>query len=175
MEEKMVEIIRYAQGDSSLGRIVAAMSDRGLAMVEFGAVSDALLEGLRARFPGADLVEDPAFMRETLARLASLIEHPEAKIDLPLDFRGTEFELRVWNALREIPAGRTVSYGEIAARIGSPRAAREVAEACAANRLAVIVPCHRVVKKGGSISGYRWGFKRKHALIERERSLFQLA
>ncbi len=99
-----------------------------------------------------------------------------AQFDLPLDMRGTEFELRVWNALRDIPAGQTVNYGEIAARIGAPREAREVAEACAANTLAVIVPCHRVVKKDGSISGYRWGFKRKRALIEREhRALFQLA
>ncbi len=150
----MPDIIRYAQGDSSLGTIVVAMSDRGLAMIEFGDVGDR------------------PFMHETLARLSHLIEHPEGRTDLPLDMRGTEFELRVWNALREIHAGHTVTYGEVAARIGSPREAREVAEACAANALAVVVPCHRVVKKDGSIAGYRWGFKRKRALIERERRVF---
>lgn len=172
----MTKIIRYAQGDSSLGTFVSALSDRGLVMMEFGDLEGALLDGLRVRFPEADLVHDPAFMQATLARLTGLIEHPEAELDLPLDMRGTEFELRVWNALREIPAGQTVNYGEIAAKIGSPRDAREVAEACAANTLAVIVPCHRVVKKDGSISGYRWGFKRKRALIEREHTaLFQLA
>ncbi len=172
----MTKIIRYAQGDSSLGTFVSALSDRGLVMLEFGDLEGAALDGLRARFPEADLIHDPAFMQTVLARLSQLIEHPEAKLDLPLDLRGTEFELRVWNALRDIPAGRTVTYGEIAAKIGSPREAREVAEACASNMLAVIVPCHRVVKKDGSISGYRWGFKRKRALIEREhRALFQLA
>ena len=164
----MTKIICYAQGDSSLGTFVAALSDSGLVMLEFGDLTGELLDGLRARFPEAERVHDPAFMQPTLTRLSHLIEHPEAKADLPLDMRGTEFELRVWNALRDIPAGRTVNYGEIAANIGSPREAREVAEACAANMLAVIVPCHRVVKKDGSISGYRWGFKRKRALIERE-------
>lgn len=164
----MAEIIRYAQGDSALGTLVAAMSDRGLAMVEFGAISAALLDGLRGRFPDAELVEDPASLAGTLARLAGLIEHPEATADLPLDMRGSDFELRVWNALRRIPAGRTVTYGGLAATIGSPREAREVAEACAANTLALVVPCHRVVKKDGSLSGYRWGYRRKRALIERE-------
>jgi AraC family transcriptional regulator, regulatory protein of adaptative response / methylated-DNA-[protein]-cysteine methyltransferase len=172
----MTKIIRYAQGDSSLGAFVSALSDRGLVMLEFGDLEGAVLDGLRTRFPEADLIHDRAFMQTALACLGQLIEHPEAKLDLPLDLRGTEFELRVWNALRDIPAGRTVTYGEIAAKIGSPREAREVAEACASNMLAVIVPCHRVVKKDGSISGYRWGFKRKRALIEREhRALFQLA
>jgi AraC family transcriptional regulator of adaptative response/methylated-DNA-[protein]-cysteine methyltransferase len=173
----MAEIVRYAQGDSSLGTFVAAMSERGLAMVAFADGDTDLLEGLRTRFPEADLVDDAAFMQETLARLADLIEHPDAKLDLPLDLRGSEYERRVWNALREIPSGQTVNYGEIAARIGSPREAREVAEACAANMLAVVVPCHRVVKKDGRISGYRWGFKRKRALIAREQraALFRLA
>ena len=111
---------------------------------------------------------DSVFMDETLERLGELVDHPEVKSDLPIDLRGSAFELRVWNALREIPASETVNYGDIAARIGVPGEAREVAEACAANTLAIVVPCHRVIKKGGSISGYRWGFKRKQALIERE-------
>jgi AraC family transcriptional regulator of adaptative response/methylated-DNA-[protein]-cysteine methyltransferase len=173
----MAEIVRYAQGDSSLGKFVAAMSDRGLATVAFVDGDVDLLEGLQRRFPEAELVDDAAFMREKLARVADLIEHPPGQIDLALDLRGTEFERRVWSALREIPSGQTVNYGEVAARIGSPRQAREVAEACAANMLAVVVPCHRVVKKDGRISGYRWGFKRKRALIAREQRamLFQLA
>ena len=173
----MTEIIRYARGASSLGKFVAAVSDRGLAMVEFGDMDDALRDGLRTRFPGAEVMEDAAAAGKTVERLAELIERPGESVDLPLDMRGSGFELRVWAALREIPAGRTVSYGEVAARLGSPRAAKEVAEACAANMLAVVVPCHRVVKKDGSISGYRWGFKRKRVLVAREQnaSTFQLA
>ena len=98
------------------------------------------------------------------------IDHPENDAALTLDLQGSEFECRVWNALREIPAGTTTTYGEIAARLGVPRQAREVGEACAANKLAVVVPCHRVVKKDGSISGYRWGVRRKRKLLEREHS-----
>jgi AraC family transcriptional regulator of adaptative response/methylated-DNA-[protein]-cysteine methyltransferase len=167
MEKTMADTIRYAAGQSSLGPFVAALSERGLAMVEFGEMDKA---ELRARFPDAELVEDQASLQETLGRLADLIEHPESDGDLPLDLKGSAFELKVWNALREIPAGTTASYGEIAARVGSPREAREVGEACAANRLAVVVPCHRIVKKDGSISGYRWGIKRKRVLLEREHS-----
>jgi AraC family transcriptional regulator, regulatory protein of adaptative response / methylated-DNA-[protein]-cysteine methyltransferase len=167
MEKTMADTIRYAAGQSSLGPFVAALSERGLAMVEFGEMDEA---GLRARFPDADVVQDTASLQETLGRLADLIEHPEADGDFALDLRGSAFELKVWNALRDIPAGTTATYGEIAARVGSPREAREVGEACAANRLAVVVPCHRIVKKDGSISGYRWGVRRKRALLEREHS-----
>jgi AraC family transcriptional regulator of adaptative response/methylated-DNA-[protein]-cysteine methyltransferase len=167
MEKTMANTIRYAAGPSSLGPFVAALSERGLAMVEFGEVNEA---GLRARFPDADIVEDPASLQQTLGKLSQLIEHPESDADFALDLRGSDFELKVWNALCDIPAGTTATYGEIAARVGSPREAREVGEACAANRLAVVVPCHRIVKKDGSISGYRWGFKRKRALLEREHS-----
>ena len=123
---------------------------------------------LRLRFPGAGLVEDPAALEATLDRLGELIEHPERDDDFALDLRGSAFELKVWSALREIPSGTTATYGEIGVRVGSPREAREVGEACAANRLAVVVPCHRIVKKDGSISGYRWGVRRKRALLERE-------
>jgi AraC family transcriptional regulator of adaptative response/methylated-DNA-[protein]-cysteine methyltransferase len=173
----MTESIRYAWGQSSLGEFVAAMSERGLVMVEFGDPgSTAAIDALRDRLLDAHMVDDPAFMGQTIERVSELIEHPETKSDLPIDMRGSEFECRVWNALREIPAGETVTYGEIAGRLGSPREARAVAEACAANGLAVVVPCHRVVKKGGSISGYRWGFKRKRALLDREQTAnWQLA
>jgi AraC family transcriptional regulator of adaptative response/methylated-DNA-[protein]-cysteine methyltransferase len=165
MEKTMANTIRYAAGQSSLGPFVAALSERGLAMVEFGEMNEA---GLRARFPDGDLVEDPVSLHKTLGQLADLIEHPESDGDFALDLQGSTFELKVWNALREIPAGTTTTYGKIAARVGSPREAREVGEACAANKLAIVVPCHRIVKKDGSISGYRWGVRRKRELLERE-------
>jgi AraC family transcriptional regulator of adaptative response/methylated-DNA-[protein]-cysteine methyltransferase len=164
--EKTMNTIRYALGDSSLGPFVAALSGRGLAFVAFDA-GPAELEG---RFSGADLVEDRAALAETIGKLTAMIDHPESDAGLTLDLQGSDFECRVWNALREIPAGTTATYGEIAARLGVPRQAREVGEACAANRLAVVVPCHRVVKKDGSISGYRWGVRRKRKLLEREHS-----
>jgi AraC family transcriptional regulator of adaptative response/methylated-DNA-[protein]-cysteine methyltransferase len=160
----MASTLRYAFGDSSLGPIVAALSERGLAFVAFAAG----LAELEVRFPDAELVEDPAALHETLVRLAHLIDHPEDDASFALDLQGSDFECRVWHALRAVPAGSTVTYGEIAARVGSPRLAREVGEACAANKLAVVVPCHRIVKKDGSISGYRWGVRRKRALLERE-------
>jgi AraC family transcriptional regulator of adaptative response/methylated-DNA-[protein]-cysteine methyltransferase len=164
--EKTMNTIRYASGDSSLGPFVAALSARGLAFLAF----DAGLAELEGRFPDADLVEDRAALAETISKLAAMIDHPESDAALTLALQGSEFECRVWNALREIPAGTTTTYGEIAARLGVPRQAREVGEACAANRLAVVVPCHRVVKKDGSISGYRWGVRRKRKLLEREHS-----
>lgn len=160
----MANIIRYALGDSALGPIVAALSERGLAFVAFdGGVAE-----LEARFPEAELVEDTAALQETIGKLIDLIEHSEGDTSFALDLQGSDFECRVWSALREIPAGTTATYGEIASRIGAPRQAREVGEACAANKLAVVIPCHRIVKKDGSISGYRWGVRRKRALLERE-------
>jgi AraC family transcriptional regulator, regulatory protein of adaptative response / methylated-DNA-[protein]-cysteine methyltransferase len=175
-EKTMTETIRYAWGQSSLGEFLAAMSERGLVMMEFSDPGSPAVDALRIRYPEAEIIEDPAFMTEALERLGELIEHPGMQSDIPLDLRGSEFECRVWNALREIPAGQTASYGDIAQRLGAPKEAREVAEACAANTLAVVVPCHRVVKKSGAIAGYRWEFKRKRALLERERSAeFQLA
>src|SRR5688500_2635369 len=154
--EKTMNTIRYALGDSSLGPFVAALSGRGLAFVAF----DAGLAELKGRFSG-DLVEDQAALGETIGKLAAMIDRPESDAGLTLDLQGSDFECRVWNALREIPAGTTTTYGEIAARLGVPRQAREVGEACAANRLAVVVPCHRVVKEDGSISGYRRGVRRQ--------------
>ena len=166
----MAKTIHYANGQSSLGPLVVATSDRGLVLLEFGAMDEAKKQALQARFPDARIVEDSAALGETLRLAAELVDHPENSSDLALDLQGSDFELRVWKALREIPAGTTASYGEIAARLGSPREAREVAEACAANILAIAVPCHRVVKKDGSISGYRWGVARKRTLLAREGS-----
>jgi AraC family transcriptional regulator, regulatory protein of adaptative response / methylated-DNA-[protein]-cysteine methyltransferase len=164
--EKTMDTIRYAFGDSSLGPFIAAQSERGLAFVAF----DAGVAELEVSFPEANLVEDQAGLRETIGKLAVLIDHPERDASLTLDLQGSDFECRVWNALRAIPAGTTATYGEIAARLGMPRQAREVGEACAANRLAVVVPCHRIVKKDGGISGYRWGVRRKRVLLAREHS-----
>ena len=165
MEKIMTDTIRYAVANSSLGPIVAALSDRGLALVEFGEMGEA---ELMARFPDATLIKDPVALEDTLGKLVDLIEHSERDVDFAVDLQGSAFELEVWRALRQIPAGSTVTYGELAARLGVPRQAREVGEACAANKLAVVVPCHRVVKKDGSIAGYRWGFSRKRTLLERE-------
>jgi AraC family transcriptional regulator of adaptative response/methylated-DNA-[protein]-cysteine methyltransferase len=164
----MTETIRYAWGESSLGSFMAALSQRGVVALDFTEPGPEFLVMLRQRFPGATLVEDPEALAGTIAQLTQLIERPERASDLPLDPRGSDFELRVWAVLRQIPAGETATYGEIAARIGAPRETREVGEACAANSLAILIPCHRVVKKDGSLAGYRWGFRRKRALLARE-------
>jgi AraC family transcriptional regulator of adaptative response/methylated-DNA-[protein]-cysteine methyltransferase len=164
----MPEIIRYAWGQSSLGRFMAACSDRGLVAFEFAVEHAAPIEALRSRCAGAEVVEDAAGLADTIERLAAVVADPRHDLGLALDMRGSEYEKRVWNALREIPPGQTASYGDIAARLGAPRDSREVAEACAANAIALLVPCHRVVKKDGSLSGYRWGFERKRALLARE-------
>jgi AraC family transcriptional regulator of adaptative response/methylated-DNA-[protein]-cysteine methyltransferase len=134
-----------------------------------------LVEQLERRYPEAVIIEDNDFMAENLGRVAALIDRPASKNDLSLDMRGSDFELKVWNALRDVAAGTTVTYGDIATRSGVPKQAREVGEACAANPLAVVVPCHRVVKKNGSVSGYRWGVKRKRELLRREASELVLA
>ncbi|NGN42357.1 methylated-DNA--[protein]-cysteine S-methyltransferase [Mesorhizobium sp. CGMCC 1.15528] len=173
----MRSTIRYAWGQSSLGDFIAARSERGLVMFEFSDRRAASLDALRERFADTDLVEDADGLADTVAKLAGLIDHPEHDLALPLDLRGSDYEQRVWEALRAIPAGKTTSYGDLAAKLGNPREAREVAEACAANTIAILVPCHRVVKKDGSLSGYRWGFQRKRALLSREQKAvaFELA
>ncbi|MEO8714727.1 MAG: methylated-DNA--[protein]-cysteine S-methyltransferase [Acetobacteraceae bacterium] len=167
----MSEHIRWAFGQSSLGGFIAATSDRGLVAFEFGDGRTPLVDALRLRFPDAVVEEDDAGLSGTVEELAAVVEHPEQQSDLALDVRGSDYEKRVWDALRRIPAGQTVSYGAMAAKLGAPREAREVAEACAANTIAILIPCHRVTKKDGSIAGYRWGFKRKRALLAREREL----
>lgn len=165
----MSETIRYAQGDSSLGPFTLAASGTGLVAVQFGTVEVRLPE-LERRFAGASLVEDAQGLAGLVARVRGLIEQPGEAADLPLDLRGSAFELRVWEALRRIPAGETTHYGAIASGLGTPRLSREVGQACGGNPVAVVVPCHRVLKKDGSLSGYRWGVALKRALLERERS-----
>ena len=160
--------IEFAIGESSLGAILVARSARGVCAISLGDDPDALLRELQDRFPRAELVGGDAGFERLLAQVVGLIAHPGIGHDLPLDVRGTAFQQRVWQALRRIPPGQTASYADIAARIGSPKAVRAVAQACAANTLAVAIPCHRVVRSDGALSGYRWGVARKRALLERE-------
>ena len=162
--------IRFAVGQCSLGCILVAMSASGVCAISLGDDPDALARDLQDRFPRANLIGgDPEF-EAVVARVVGFVEAPGLGLDLPLDVRGTAFQQRVWQVLREVPAGSTVSYTELARRIGAPRSARAVAQACAANALAVAIPCHRVVRTDGRLSGYRWGVERKRALLQREGS-----
>jgi AraC family transcriptional regulator of adaptative response/methylated-DNA-[protein]-cysteine methyltransferase len=165
----MSDLIRYATGHSSLGDFVMASSARGVVAFEFTSPGVDPADGLRERFADADLVEDATGLAATLAALARLVDHPEEDPGLPLDLRGSDYERKVWDMLRGIPVGATTSYGAIAARMGTPRDARDATTAIAANRIAILVPCHRVLKKDGSLSGYRWGARRKRELLARER------
>ena len=160
--------IEFAIGESSLGAILVARSQRGVCAISLGDDADALLRELQDRFPRAELVGGEAGFERLVAQVVGLIEQPELGIDLPLDVRGTAFQQRVWQALRQIPPGETASYAQIAQRIGSPTSVRAVAGACAANTLAIAIPCHRVVRSDGGLSGYRWGVERKRELLLRE-------
>ena len=162
--------VRYAVAPSTLGAVLVAASAAGVCAVLLGDDAEALAAELRRRFPGAAPAGDDA-VPALAARVVERIERPAGAGDapsLPLDPRGTAFQLAVWEALREIPPGQTATYTEIAARLGMPTSARAVAQACAANPLAVLVPCHRVVRSDGGLSGYRWGVERKRALLARE-------
>ena len=161
--------IAFAIAACSLGALLVARSQRGLCAIALGDDPDVLLRELQDRFPRAELVGGDAAFEQLVAQVVGFVEAPRLGLDLPLDIRGTAFQQRVWDALRKVPAGETVSYAGIAARIGSPKAVRAVAQACAANVLAVAIPCHRVVRSDGGVSGYRWGVARKQALLARER------
>ena len=160
--------IRFAVGECSLGSILVARSDRGICAILMGDDPDALARDLQDTFPKAELIGGDAGFEDLVAKVVGLIEVPFIGLDLPLDVRGTAFQERVWQALREVPPGSTTSYAEIAERIGAPKAVRAVAQACAANHIAVAIPCHRVIRSDGNTSGYRWGVERKRALLERE-------
>ena len=160
--------IRFAVGECSLGSILVAASERGVCAILMGDDPDALARDLQDRFQRADLIGGDAGFEQFVAQVVGFVEAPGRGLDLPLDVRGTAFQQRVWQALREIPAGATASYSEIARRIGAPQAVRAVAGACAANALAVAIPCHRVVRNDGGLAGYRWGVERKRALLDRE-------
>jgi AraC family transcriptional regulator of adaptative response/methylated-DNA-[protein]-cysteine methyltransferase len=160
--------IRFAIGACSLGAILVAATARGVCAILLGDDPEELAHDLERRFPRARLIgADPAF-EALVAQVVGLVEMPRVGLELPLDIRGTAFQQRVWEALRAIPAGATASYADIADAIGAPRAVRAVAQACAANALAVAIPCHRVVRTDGDLSGYRWGVERKRALLDRE-------
>ena len=162
------EEIRFAVGESSLGSILVACSQQGVCAILLGDDPDALVRDLQDRFPRASLIGGDAGFETLVSQVVGFVESPGVGLDLPLDVRGTAFQQRVWQALREIPAGSTVSYTDLARRIGSPRSVRAVAQACGANLLAVAIPCHRVVRTDGGLSGYRWGVDRKRALLQRE-------
>src|SRR6266436_419892 len=163
-------VIRFAVGQCSLGAILVAATDKGVCAIEFDDDPDALVRSLQDRFPNARLVGGDERFAQLVAKVVGFIEAPAQGLDLPLDIRGTAFQQRVWTAIRDIPAGSTASYREIAERIGAPKAVRAVAQACASNDIAVAIPCHRVVRMDGSTSGYRWGVARKRALLAREKA-----
>jgi len=160
--------IRFAVGECSLGAILVAQSERGICAILLGDDPDALIRDLQDRFPNAQLIGGDARFERVVAQVVGFVEAPRNGLDLPLDVRGTAFQQRVWQALRAIPVGKTASYAQIAARIGAPQAVRAVAGACAANMHAVAIPCHRVIKRDGALSGYRWGVARKQELLARE-------
>jgi AraC family transcriptional regulator of adaptative response/methylated-DNA-[protein]-cysteine methyltransferase len=160
--------IRFAVGDSFLGKVLVAATDRGICAIDLGDSDEILIRDLRARFPQADLSRgDPEFAG-WVGKVAAFIDAPAKGLDLPLDVQGTAFQRRVWSALHAIPPGSVRSYTEIAGKIGKPNAVRAVAHACASNRIAVAVPCHRVLRRDGGLGGYRWGIERKRALLDRE-------
>jgi AraC family transcriptional regulator of adaptative response/methylated-DNA-[protein]-cysteine methyltransferase len=160
--------IRFAVGQCSLGAILVARSQKGICAIHLGDDPDALVRDLQDRFRKARLIGGDAEFEQLVAKVVGFVDAPALGLDLPLDVRGTAFQRRVWQALREIPVGETASYAEIARRIGAPKAVRAVAQACGANAIAVAIPCHRVVKQDGALSGYRWGVARKRALLDRE-------
>lgn len=162
-------VIRFAVGECTLGSILVAQSERGVCAILLGDDPQKLVQDLQDQFPRAELIGGDEAFEQLVAQVVGFIEAPQLGLSLPLDVQGTAFQERVWQALRDIPAGATVSYADIAERIGQPKAVRAVAQACGANHLAVAIPCHRVVRSDGDLSGYRWGVARKRELLEREK------
>ncbi len=160
--------IRFAVGESSLGSILVASSDQGVCAILLGNDPAQLTRDVQDRFPRATLIGGDPDYESLVSRVIGFVEQPGASLNLPLDVQGTAFQQKVWQALQKIPAGQTVTYTEIARRIGRPKAVRAVAGACAANPIAIAIPCHRVLRNDGTLSGYRWGLERKRALLKRE-------
>ncbi len=161
-------VIRFAVGEASLGAVLVAATNKGVCAILLGDDPQALVRDLQDRFPRAEFKGGDAEFERTVAEVVGLVEAPGQRLDLPLDIRGTAFQQRVWAALSAIPSGKTATYAEIARAIGQPKAVRAVAQACGANPLAIAIPCHRVVRSDGDLSGYRWGVERKRKLIDRE-------
>ncbi|RYY73101.1 MAG: bifunctional DNA-binding transcriptional regulator/O6-methylguanine-DNA methyltransferase Ada [Gammaproteobacteria bacterium] len=164
-------VIKFALGECSLGTILVAQSERGVCAIQLGDDPTLLLQELEGRFPNAELIGADRDFEKTVAQIVGFVETPTQDLNLPLDIRGTAFQQRVWQALTGIPLGTTASYSEIAQRIGAPKSFRAVAMACGANNLAVVIPCHRVVRNDGNLSGYRWGVERKKILLSNEKFL----
>jgi AraC family transcriptional regulator of adaptative response/methylated-DNA-[protein]-cysteine methyltransferase len=164
------EVIRFAVGECSLGSILVAATDKGICAIQLADDPEPLVEALQERFPNAQLVGGDAGFERVAAEVIGMAEDPARGLNLPLHVRGTAFQLKVWEALRTIKPGETVTYKELAAKIGAPGAIRAVASACANNKIAVAIPCHRVIRTGGALAGYRWGVERKAALLAREHS-----
>jgi AraC family transcriptional regulator, regulatory protein of adaptative response / methylated-DNA-[protein]-cysteine methyltransferase len=163
-------IIRFAVGECSLGSILVAASEKGVCAILLGDDPNSLARDLQDRFPKAIIIGGDQHFEKLIAKVVGFVEAPKLGFDLPLDVRGTAFQQRVWQALREIPVGSTASYSQIAKRIGRPKAVRAVAQACASNAIAVAIPCHRVLRTDGDLSGYRWGVERKAKLLKREKA-----
>ncbi|UYM18418.1 methylated-DNA--[protein]-cysteine S-methyltransferase [Endozoicomonas euniceicola] len=160
--------IYFAVGECYLGAILVARNIKGICAISLGNESDKLTQDLQDRFPNANLIRDDDQREQLVAKVVGVLENPDRDLQLPLDIQGTDFQKRVWAALQDIPAGTTVSYTDIAEKIGAPKSVRAVAGACGANRLAIAIPCHRVVRRDGSLSGYRWGVNIKRQLLDKE-------
>lgn len=168
---KPADSIRFGTGKCSLGQVLVASTEKGVCCILLGDDPAEMLANLQDRFPTARIFGGDADHAKRVAEVIDCLEAPRAVFGLALDAKGTPFQQLVWQALREIPAGSTVSYATIAERIGSPKSVRAVAGACAANPIAIAIPCHRVVRSDGNLSGYRWGIERKRALLLRERTI----
>ena len=164
-----IDDVRFAIAPCALGRVLVATTERGVCAIELGDDDEAVIAALRRHLPNAELRRDDSSLRSTVDAVVVLVDDPAAPFALPLDVRGTVFQQRVWNALRAVRPGASVSYATLARALGNPRAAPAVGAACAANRLAVAIPCHRAVREDGALAGYRWGLERKRALLARER------
>ena len=160
--------IKFATSECSLGSILVAQSEKGICAILMGDNPDTLVNDLKTRFPNVSLIKTDKELKDAIHHVMNFIETPHLGLALRLDIRGTVFQKKVWQALSKIPSGSTLSYSDIANSLGSPKAVRAVAGACAANPLAVAIPCHRVLRSDGGLSGYRWGIERKRLLLERE-------
>ena len=161
-------LIQYGTSECSFGSVLVASSERGICAILLGDNSEALLEEAQRRFPKTQLIDSGQEIQNVLAEVVGFLKAPGARWSLPLDVQGTAFQQSVWAALLEIPSGSTTTYTQIATQIGRPQSIRAVAQACAANPIAVAIPCHRVLRRDGSLAGYRWGVERKRALLARE-------
>lgn len=161
-------MVEFDLGSSSLGCVLLAMSEKGVCAIALGDNPDALVDWLKQKYPHAQKTSDNAVLLSRLQQILNYTESPSDSLDLELDINGTEFQKRVWQALLTVPAGETCSYSDIAKKIGSPQSVRAVAGACASNSLALAIPCHRIVRRDGNLSGYRWGLERKKILLQKE-------